>query len=97
MPSASLYGYETRLPGEPSQTDRPGDSQCERTRANPYGHWKARCNSQWKQRTITGLISDAVVEAEGVNWHIACCGISVSRFRPGRIVRVESLLTPTTV
>ena len=27
VPSSSLYRYEIRLPGEPSQTDRPGDSR----------------------------------------------------------------------
>ena len=89
IPAATLYSYETRLPGEPRREGRPGDLRAEVTGANPYRvgdkvnvkPGKARCDTKWRCGRVTKVVSDKVAEIDGVNRHVADVRLAEQRRR----------------
>jgi hypothetical protein len=79
IPAAATYRYQTRLPGEPVVSGLPGDRRAVKAKANPYRAGdsvfvkpgKARCDTRWNRQKVTKIVSDTVIEVNGINRHIA--------------------------
>jgi len=67
------------LPREPVEKELERDLPAKETVANSYKvrdnvfvkPGKVRCDTKWKQGTVTKIILDKVVEIDGVNYHVA--------------------------
>jgi len=79
IPAAVIHAYHPRLPRELVKKELERDLSAKETGTNSYKigdnvfvkPGKVRCDTKWKQGTVTKLISDKVVEIDRVNRHVA--------------------------
>lgn len=74
VPADSVYGYESRLPGEPIARTASRSSGLNPYRVGDAVYKKpglARCMTPWREGVVTGIIADNVVEVDGTNRHIS--------------------------
>ena len=82
VPAVALYSYHARLPGEPTRMARKPSINMNPYRVGDQVYVRpgqARCDSKWEGAAVTGIVSENVVEVDGINRHIADVRLGVEQ------------------